>query len=264
MDFNFFNSNILPFEDYIDMQADLSGGSITPVSIPYLLVFRTFSDICQEQRDIVGKQKDSSVLSAAFRQLPKLARLCLSFRQTPTRHWIRLFMDRTVEASTWRHHLPVISNALSVGRRGEDLLCDVQFDGLELPYYASQRTTEAQDLASCLFDVLKYSQGLRLSGSGSPLESLCNVTMPLFYLELCSLTVSRVTLHKFLQNTVVSTKYICFHKARLAEPDLVGPNPVIIPSEECCRSIGLDWPIMHWVSSPCSICGGSGWKIIGS
>lgn len=229
--------------------------------IPYGLVYQTFSGICKEQRCIVEGREDSNALSAALRELPHLTELCLFFCQTPTQHWIRLFMDRTVESNTWRHHLPVISGALNAWRSSGNPIRTIQLSGLELPYYSSLHTYEAQNLTTCLSGVLKYAQNLRLSGSGSSLKSLREVKLPLYQLDMCSLTVDQTTLCGFLRSHESSIKYIRLHEIWLTESGFMRSDPVKISPEVYCRRLGLDWSASRWVTAPCHICGGIGWKM---
>lgn len=167
-------------------------------------------------------------------------------------------MDRTVEKNTRGHHFPVISNVLNVGKGSGIFIRTIQLSGLELPYYSSLHTSEAQNLAYCLSELLKYVQTLRLSGSGSSLKPLCNVTLPSYQLDLCSLIVGRATLCEFFQNGANSIKSIGLRKTRLTGPDFTGSDPVELAAEVCCRSLGLNWPTSCWVSAPCLVCGGSG------
>ncbi|KAJ5976625.1 hypothetical protein N7481_010332 [Penicillium waksmanii] len=111
-DFEYFRRSILPPENYA------ACGSFRPgLTVPYMLVYDTFKAISIEQQGLVGKNEDVTVLSAVFRRLPRLSELNLCFCQTLTKeHWMALFMDQTVEISTYGHHLPVLSSSLKVGR----------------------------------------------------------------------------------------------------------------------------------------------------
>ncbi|KAJ5100794.1 hypothetical protein N7456_006846, partial [Penicillium angulare] len=190
MDLEFFRHNILPPDHYADLlgTAIYDGHDVTDIRVPYMLVYETFGRICHEQKGIVERREDLTALSTVLSQLPHLIELGLCFCPTlATEHWISSFMDRTVERCTYFHHFQVISNALEARRRNSLSLHTIRLSGLELPYYCSLRTHEAQILSNCLNRTLEHIPNLRLSGSGSPLRSLSGAELRLQQLDMCSL-----------------------------------------------------------------------------
>lgn len=262
MDFGFFRRNILPPENYAMTRTEREGSDLVELHVPYMLVYNTFSEICKEQREIVENHEDTTTLSAVLSRLPRLNELGLCFCQTLAKErWVPFFMDQTVESSTYGHHLWVISNALKVGRDHGIFLHNIHLSGLELPYYCSLDTSESQALSIQLFGLLRCVRILRLSGSGSPIESLSHVTLPLQQLELCCLSVHQATLHEFLQNNSSSIDSIGFHNIKLIGPNFTGSNSAVISPEMCRGTLRINWTIMCWTSFPCIICGHDGWRL---
>lgn len=189
-------------EDYEEFMRDHDKGTSSEleVKVPYMLLYETFKRICEEQLDILDKQEDLFQLSAAFTRLPELTELCLLFCQSPSNEqWIGAYMDRTIEEQTLTHHLQVASNALKAGRQWGRCISTIHLSGLELPYYCSLQTPKSQTLSTYLSDLMKDAQRLRLSGSGSPIDSLSCSTLNLQQMEFCHVTLTRSSLCNFLK-----------------------------------------------------------------
>lgn len=206
MDFEYFKTHIPSPEAFLSKSNNkLDQGYPTEMHIPYTQVYNRFKDICTEQHGILERFEDSTVLSAALKQLTNMSELCLYFRRTPVKNdWMEFYMDHTVGEMTLKHHFKVISNAVMVGRVDGTFIRTLCLQGLELPYHFSRQTSEGQALRTHLCNLLEYAQTLRLSGSGSPLKLLSCRTLPLRQLDLCRLTVTQSSLDEFLQNNASS------------------------------------------------------------
>ena len=263
MDFEFFRRNIFPPEDYSELfSRTYDGEYLDEVHIPYMLVYDTFSGICREQRGIVERCEDATALSAIFKRLPKLTELDLCFCQTLAKeHWVPLFMDQTVERNTYGHHFRVISEALKVGIDYGTSIHTFHLSGLELPYYCSLRTLEAQSLSAYLYGLLRCARSLRLSGSGSPLKPLSYTTLRLQWLDLCCVIVTQATLDAFLWKNASSIRSIGFHDTRLIGSDSTESDSAAISPELCRSSLQVYQAITSWEASRCLVCGQRGWRL---
>jgi hypothetical protein len=262
MDFEFFRRNILS-HDYADISREITGGR-DPAErhIPYMLVYNTFRGICKEQREIVDRHEDLIALSAVFSRLPKLTKLGLCFCQTLSKeNWVPFFMDRTVGRNTYRHHFHVILDALNAARDHKVFLKSIHFVGLELPYYCSLNTTEAQALRIYLLDIIRCTKNLSLSGSGSPLKSLTHTTLHLQQLHLCCLSVPQHTLREFFQNNANSIESVGFHNVRLICSEFTGTDSVLVSPELCRNGLRITRSVTCWIRSPCVVCGHAGWRL---
>lgn len=261
LNFEFFKNSIISPENYVDASMEMyERGYPAEICPPYFLVYNTFRRICKEQRGIVENREDTTMLSAAFSQLPKLTELCLCFCQTVAEEvWVGLHMDTTMTAKekTLEHHFQVILNSLKAGRNHGTFIHTVHLSGLELPHYCSRQSLEAQVLRGYLYDLLVCAQTLRLSGSGTSLESLSHTTLRLRQLDLCRLTVPYTSLHEFLQRNAGSIESIRVHNVELVSniPSDVGALEVSL------KKLGSSWHFTHEERSPCTICWEEGWRL---
>ncbi|KAJ5982279.1 hypothetical protein N7451_012379 [Penicillium sp. IBT 35674x] len=115
---SFTYENVIRRDSYMETSRDSPYcNHLAEMNIPYELVYDTFKCICQEQKEILESCEDSTVLSNAFRGLPRLSELRLDFCQTVMKEdWVSFCMDRTVTDHTILHHFHVLSIALRAGR----------------------------------------------------------------------------------------------------------------------------------------------------
>ncbi|CAG8353513.1 unnamed protein product [Penicillium salamii] len=256
----FFQENVINPDDYMETSNDKPYcNHLAEMNIPYRLVYNTFRCICEEQSAIVESCEDSTVLSNAFRELPRLSELRLDFCQTLMKEdWVEFCMDRTVTDNTVLHHFQVLSFALEAGRDSGVFVRTIHLSGLELPYVSTLRENPRFHFLKLHFgDLLKCVSNLRLSGSGSSMKILACIDLDLQHLELCQITVLDSVFYEFMQNNASIDSIGC-HQARLntsyresveLSPELYD-NLLKLGSSTTCMS-----------ASSCLICLKDGWRL---
>lgn len=264
MDLEYFSKNIIVREDYEEFLTDhnRSAASKLQLPVPYMLLYTTFKRICEEQHSILDKAEDTFYLSAAFTRLPNLTELCLNFCQSPpNEQWLGAYMDRTMKEQTFTHHLQVVTNALKAGRQCGICISTIHLSGLDLPYYCSVQTPKSPMLTTYLSDLFDDAQKLRLSGPGSPFDSLSCFTLDLQQLDICHVTISRSSMCNFLKYNARTIKSIGVH-----DVELVGLNRVEARPSEVLPILWLHTPKAPWSCSSadftCFVCGEGGWRLL--
>ena len=244
-------------------EENLDNSHPAEMHVPYWLVYRTFKEICQEQHAIVESCEDSTMLSKAFKELPRLNELRLNFCQTLIQdEWVSIYMDRTVTENSVRHHFQVISTALKARRDSGGFIKTIHLSDLEMPCFSPFRLDpKLQVLRVHLRDLLKCASNLRLSGSGSVLKFLACVDLDIRHLELCQFTVNQTAFRGFMQAHMRSISSIACHGVNLivSNPKAFG---MIDLSPEFCDSILHVNSFKTCVTrSICLACFKEGWRL---
>ena len=238
---------------------------LAQMHVPYLLVYNTFKGICQEQHAIAESCEDSTTLSKAFRELPRLNQLRVNFCQMLIQDdWLTFYMDRTVTEHSVRHHFEVISNALKAGR-GRDFgvfLQTIHLSDLEMPYFSPLRLDpKLQILRVHLCDLLNSASNLRLSGSGSALRLLACIDLDLRHLELCQFTVHQTAFYEFMLSHARSIRSIGCHGVRLIVSNPTAFGIVNLSPEICDRLLSVRSSAICTAAYTCLVCFKEGWRL---
>jgi hypothetical protein len=82
---------------------------------PHMAIYETLLIICEDQRGIMDKSVDVSVLSSVLGALPRLREVRLSFCDTVEQEdWFQ--SEMTMPVKSYEYHIRVISNAIESAR----------------------------------------------------------------------------------------------------------------------------------------------------
>jgi hypothetical protein len=252
VDFDRFKSNILSPDSYVEEAKDLYDAGYPADECPrYMVTYDTLHNMCKEQQDIVHNSIDLTVLSSAFRELPRLAELSLDFCQTVGREdWLESYLSlrmTTIEKSH-EHHVRVVSSATQRAKDNGISLRAIHLFQLELPYYHTWEVPDLGALSGALRELLGLVAILRLRGSDSPLELLSHRALNLRQFDMCDLTVEYASLKDFLESNSKAIRSVGFHdvqltglnqlEAKLSElsPELLCSMLNIAPESNQCRA----------------------------
>jgi hypothetical protein len=194
----------------------------------YMDIYDSLYSMCEEQRSIIDGGIDLTVLSSAFRALPKLSDLSLSFHKMITEEdWLSSYFlgwDLTMVEKSYEYHIRVVSKAI---RNTSDMgasINTISLSGLQLSYHYAWQVVDFDwgSLSETLGELLQLIQVLRLSGSGSPLQLLSRRAMKLRQLDMCHLVVEYTALREFLKTNKKSIKSIGFHDVNIKKDLEIG------------------------------------------
>lgn len=226
---------------------------LSEMHVPYMLVYYTFKGICQEQHAIMESCEDSTILSKAFRELPRLNELRLNFCQMLIQDdWVAFFMDRTVTENSVHHHFQVISNALKAGRGSGVFIQTIHLSDLEMLNFSPLRLDSQLQVHFC--DLLKCASNLRLSGSGSALRLLACIDLNLRHLELCQFTIQQAAFHEFMQNHTRSISSIGYDGVRLIASNPTAFGMIDLLPEVFDSLLGVNPSTTCMAASTCLVC----------
>lgn len=232
MDFDWFKSNVLKPDDYVDTaKAQYDAGNDSNDFPAYMAVYEFARDICEEPRSIVDGGADLNMLSI-FCELPLLREVVLSFDETPGDGFCLLNSEALCEDELYLHHLQVVASAIQNAYRKGMAVDTVSLRGFSLPYFHSWENPELHFLTESFRLLLDGVKVLHLRQSGCVLELLSACTLQLRQLDMCNLTTADVVLTDFLQANKKTIRSIGFHKV-----DIWASSPRLTSSRLMTASI---------------------------
>ena len=101
--------NIFTPESYMKEAKDLYNAEYSADECPpYMVIYKTLHNVCEEQCNIVNKDVDLKMLSSTFTALSQLTELSLSFCQTvEEKSWLKsyLVLDMIMTEKSYKHHV---------------------------------------------------------------------------------------------------------------------------------------------------------------
>lgn len=184
----------------------------------YMVIYDRLRSICEEQRDIINSNRDVTVLSAAFKKLPKLEELNLCFGQAVEKgDWLEpyLALDMTMVEQSYEHHLRVVSDTVRDAKNNGVFLNTICLSELKLPYHNTWEQRYRGILSDTLRVLLDHTENLRLTRCSFLLELLSPSLLNLHQFDMCCLTDQRASLESFLEANMETIRSIEFSNVRL-------------------------------------------------
>lgn len=213
-------------DSYVEEAKDLRDEGFGYDIPHYIDIYDSLHSMCEEQRGIIDGGIDLKVLSSAFRALPKLTDVNLSFRKMITEEdWLYSYFlgwDLTMVEKSYEHHIRVVSKAI---RNTSDMgisIHTISLSGLQLSYHHPWQVFDWGSLSEILAELLQSIRVLRLSKSGSPLKLLSHRAMKLRELDMCCLVAGYTSLREFLSTNKKSIQSIGFHDVNVKKDFEVG------------------------------------------
>lgn len=133
LDFEFFSSELLTPDDYVDW---VFNQDTLPHEFPsYMLAYDVLRDICEEQHNIVGSDLDRIALSSIFTKFPRLKSLNVWFCRTiEEEEWMGSVLSRGLTTGESRgYHSDTIQDAIKVARESGSIRNSISLSYTELP-----------------------------------------------------------------------------------------------------------------------------------
>jgi hypothetical protein len=282
--YEFFKTNILTPEDYVEMceQYEITGiledwqdvdGPKDLDDLLYLSdghpsythVYKTLRMKYFEQQQIINDKRDSRSLKLAFQQFFNLRELSLVFSQAQgNEHWERDYQDMfdVADLKSYQHHIQLVLAGLVTKQNAP--LREIELHSLKLPIGAFTFPEDPppdylhwNSLTTVLTELVKHTPRLRLVESGLALALLSGESLNIHELDLRSIDTGMVFIESFLQHNAKSLRSLVAHMIYVTGRDQGNSSyltPTHISEIKGLRIEGQKRPYIDWAEK--------GWKLV--